>query len=65
MKEYTNSQICSLIDELIHHERDRALLKRRMCDGVTFDCLSMEFGLSPQRVKAIVYKSQNMLTKYL
>ena len=32
-KEYTNSQICALIDEHIHNERDRAILKRRLCVG--------------------------------
>ena len=65
MKEYTNSQMSGLIDEHIHNERDRVLLKRRLCDGLTFDCLSAEFGLSTQRIKAIVYQSMTMLVKYL
>lgn len=30
MKDYTNSQICALIDEHIHSERDRRILKRRL-----------------------------------
>ena len=65
MKEYTNSQISSLIDEHIHHQRDRCLLKRRYIDGITIDSLSAEFDLSPQRVRAIVYQSRATLTKYL
>ena len=65
MKEYTNSQIRLLIDEHIHNERDRAILKRRLCDGVCYEPLAEEFGLSVQRVKTIVYKAQNKLLRYL
>lgn len=65
MKEYTNSQISALIDEHIHNERDRAILKRRLIDGVCYEPLAEEFDLSVQRTKAIVYKAQNKLFKYL
>lgn len=64
-KEYTNSQICALIDEHIHNERDRAILKRRMCDGICYEPLAEEFNLSPQRIKTIVYKAQSKLIRYL
>lgn len=65
MTDYTNSQIAALIDEHIHSERDRAILKRRLIDGVCFEPLAEECGLSVQRVKAIVYKSQNKLFRFL
>jgi len=65
MKEYTNSQISALIDEHIHSERDRKILKRRLIDGLTFDDLSAEFFLSVQRTKTIVYKAQEKLFRYL
>lgn len=65
MIEYTNSQISALIDEHIHNERDRAILKRRMIDGVCYEPLAEEFGISFQRVKAIVYKSQKKILRYL
>lgn len=65
MREYTNSQIRELIDEHIHNERDRAILKRRLCDGVCFEPLAAEFDLSTQRVKTIVYKAQSKLFRYL
>lgn len=65
MTDYTNSQIAALIDEHIHSERDRAILKRRLVDGVCFEPLAEEYGLSVQRVKAIVYKSQNKLFRFL
>ena len=65
MKDYTNSQMCALIDEHIHNERDREILKRRLCDGVCYEPLAEEFNLSVQRVKTIVYKAQSKLIRYI
>ena len=65
MKEYTNSQIAFLIDEHIHSERNRAILKRRLIDGICFEPLAEEFGLSVEGVKDIVYKNQRKLFKFI
>ena len=65
MTDYTNSQISALIDEYIHSERDRAILKRRLIDGICFEPLAEEFELSTQRVKVIVYKAQDKLFRHL
>ena len=65
MRDYTNSQMRSLIDEHIHNERDRAILKRRLCDVLTYERLAEEFDLSTQRIKAIIYKAQQKLIRYL
>lgn len=65
MIEYTNSQIRALIDEHIHSERDRKILKRRLCDGIRFEALAEEFGLSTQRVKTIVYRAQDRLFRHV
>ena len=65
MKDYTNSQISELIDEHIHNQRDRALLKRRLIDGVVYERLAEEFNLSTQRTKTIVYRAEQKLIKYL
>lgn len=65
MKDYTNSQIALLIDEHIHSERDRKLLKRRLIDGITYERLAEEFVLSDRQVKNIVYKCTNRVLKYL
>lgn len=62
---YTNSQIERLIDELIHSERDRAILKRRLIDGICFEPLAEEFDLSVVQVRRIVYKGQEKLIPYL
>ena len=65
MKDYTNSQICALIDDHIHSERDRRILKRRLCDGLTYERIAEEHDLSTQRVKAIIYKAQQKLIRFL
>ena len=63
--EYTNSQITALIDEHIHSERDRAIMKRRMVDGICFEPLAEEFDLSVVQTKRIVYREQNRLSRYV
>lgn len=56
MIEYTNSRIAAVIDEHIHSERDRAILKRRLIDGICFEPLAEEFDMSVPQIKRIVYK---------
>lgn len=51
----------NLIDRWIFNERDRAILKRRLLDGICFEPLAEEFNLSVQQTKSIVYKAQNKL----
>ena len=63
--EYTNSQIRDLIDEYIHNERNRAILKRRLIDGVCFEPLAEEFQLSVRQTKNIIYKEQDRLFRHM
>lgn len=65
MIEYTNSQISALIDEYIHSQRDRDILKSRLIDGKTYDELSAMYNLSQRHIKTIVYKKQQSLFKRL
>lgn len=65
MQAYTNSQISAAIDEYIHSQRDRAILKRRLIDGIAYEPLAEEFGISVRQCKTIVYRSQDKLFKYL
>lgn len=55
------SEYESLINEWIFKERDRAILKRRLLDGITYEALAEEFDLSVRQVKNIVYKSEDRL----
>lgn len=57
-----------LIDEYVigkNAERDRQILKRRMLDGVCLEPLAEEFDLSVQRIKIIIYNSQNRIMKHI
>jgi AraC-like DNA-binding protein len=65
VKDYTNSQIASLINEHIHSERDRQILRRRLVNGCCFEPLAEEFGMSDRQIKRIVYKLQERLFRYL
>lgn len=55
----------AIIDEWIFSERDRKILKRRLLDGICFERLAEEFGISVQQTKSLVYKSQNKLFKHI
>lgn len=63
--QYTNSQIKTLIDEWIHSERDRAILYRRLVDGISFERLAEEFELSVRYTKTIVYKHEQTIFAHL
>ena len=63
--DYTNSQISELIDEYIHNERNRAILKRRLIDGACFEPLAEEFQLSVRQTKNIIYREQEKLFRHL
>lgn len=67
MKEFSlsRSQIEHLIDEWVFNERDRAILKRRLLDGVTYERLADEFDLSVRQIKNIVYKSEKRLFRHV
>ena len=64
----SRSQIENLIDEWIvgrNAERDRAILKRRLIDGVTYDRLAEEFDLSVRQTKNIVYRCEELLYNHI
>lgn len=58
MIDYTNSEIENVINEYIHSERDRSILKRRLIDGICFEPLAEEFDMSVRQIKTIVYRGQ-------
>ena len=60
---YTNSQMAYLIDEYIHSARDRAILKDRLINGLTFAELEDKHHLSERQIKRIVKKADAVLLK--
>ena len=63
--EIPNSVIEHLIDEWIHSERDRKILKRRIIDGICYEPLADEMDMSVRQIKYIVYKAEAKLFKHL
>ena len=61
--ELSRSEWENLIDEWIFNERDRAILKRRLLDGLTFEQLANEFNYSTQNIQRIIYKGTARLFK--
>ena len=61
----SRSDLSAAIDEWIFSERDRAILKRRLLDGITFESLSDEFDLSVRQIKRIVYKAEDKLFRHI
>ena len=57
----SRDEIEYLIDQYIHNERNRAILKRRLLDGICYEPLAEEFDLSDRQVKNIVYKCEEKL----
>lgn len=48
---YSRSTVSAAIDEWIFNELDRAILKRRLLDGICYEPLAEEFDLSVDRIK--------------
>ena len=60
-----NSEIDYLIDQWIRSERDRAILKDRLINGMTFERLAEKHDMSVRQTKNIVYKAMEKLVSRL
>ena len=65
MRDYSRTELNEAIDEWILNEKHRAILKRRLIDGICFEPLAEEFDMSPRQIKTIVYKCQEKLFRHL
>ena len=54
-----------LIDLWIFNETDRAILKRRLLDGRTYEQLAEEFNYSDRHIETRVYKAEKQLFKHI
>ena len=61
----TNSDIERIIDEYVHSERDRRIMKRRLIDGICYEPLAWEFDLSVTQIKNIIYKNNKIIFRHL
>ena len=55
----------ALIDQWVHNEVDRKMLKRKYLDGICFEPLAEEFELSVQHTRTIVDNAKSKIEKIL
>ena len=68
IRNVTRTQLNNAIDESVigfKSARNRAILKRRLCDGATFEELAEEYDMSVMQIKNIIYKEMEIISRYL
>jgi AraC-like DNA-binding protein len=55
----------NLIEEWIFSEEHRAMLKRNLLDGWTYERIAEEFGMSSRQIARIIPKLQEQLFKHI
>ena len=63
--DYTNSQIRDLIAEHIHNVDDRKMLQLRLIDGMTFEQIGFEVGMTTKTVRKRIHRQEEILFKHL
>ena len=61
----TTEDIERLIGLYIFRERDREIMRRKLIDGLTFEQVADEFGMSPRGVKYVVYRGETIIFEHL
>ena len=57
----TNSEITEQINEHIHSQRDRNIMRLRLIDGLTYEKIAEVTELSPRYIRALVRKLSGLL----
>ena len=63
--EYTNSEITHLIDEHIHSEKHRDIMKDRLVNGYTTEVIAEKYDMSVRGVKYIIAKCEDTILPLL
>lgn len=56
----TNSEINGIIDEQIHSQRDRGILRRAKVDGICYEQIAEEYSVSRTTVYNIIRKHRGL-----
>lgn len=65
MNEYPRSYYEHIIDEWIFNERDRAIMKRKILDGITYERLAEEFDMSVRGVAHVIERNRKIILKHI
>lgn len=63
--EYTNTLIRELIADYIHNAIDRKMLEMRLIDGMTFEAIGFELGMTTKTVRLRIHKGEEILFKHI
>lgn len=63
--EYTNSQVRDLVAEHIHNADDRKMLLLRLIDGMSFEAIGFEMGMTTKTVRNRIHKGEAILFRHL
>ena len=64
-REVSRTELENAIREWVFSERDRAIISRRLLDGITYSELEEEFHISERQIKNIVYKAENKIYNHI
>jgi DNA-directed RNA polymerase specialized sigma subunit len=57
----TNSELSERIDEHIHSERNRRIMRMKLIDGLTYERIAEIVEMSPRHIKRIVKASMESI----
>lgn len=63
--EYTNSRVRELIAEYCHNADDRVMLEKRLIDGMTFEAIGFDMGMTTKTVRVRIHKQEAILFSHL
>ena len=63
--DYTNTLIRELIADYIHNAIDRRMLAMRLIDGMTFEAIGFELGMTTKTVRLRIHRGEEILFKHI
>lgn len=65
IKERPRDEIFYIVDQYVHSERDRALIKRRLHDNISVERLAEEFDLSWRQCTDLLKATQLIIFNHI
>lgn len=65
VKDYSADHISAVIDQWIKSARNRAIMKSKLIDGLTFEQVAEEYKLSDRYVKTLIYSLEMQVFEHL
>lgn len=65
IKDYASSYVSVIIDEWIKSARNRAIMKSKLIDGLTFEQVAEKYDLSVDYTKRLIYSLEMQVFEHL